>query len=106
MELFKSNDSRQLAYIFAPAGFHAMPTAIVRWFVHDMKNHHKNVVSNVIISEGNAIWMNVHFNPFSIWNSFFFQTELPALLLLVVVLLLGLENKEQPWYFLLNPTLH
>jgi len=29
MEMFKSNDSLQLAYICAPAGLHAMPTAIV-----------------------------------------------------------------------------
>jgi len=41
--------------------------------------------------------MNVHFDPFSIWNSNSFQTELPELL--------GLEN-EQPFHFLLNPTLH
>jgi len=30
MEMFKSNDSLQLAYICAPAGLYAMPTAIVR----------------------------------------------------------------------------
>ena len=47
------------------------------------------------------MWVNVHLNPFSIWNSYSFQTELPALLVL------GLENKQQPyWHFLLNPTLH
>jgi len=28
--MFKSNVSLQLAYICAPAGLHAMPTAIVR----------------------------------------------------------------------------
>jgi len=43
--------------------------------------------------------MNVHLNPFIIWNSYSFQTltELPALL--------GFENKP-PCYFLLNSTLH
>jgi len=40
--------------------------------------------------------MNVHLNPFIIWNSYTFQTELPAVL--------ALEN-TQPYYFLLNPTL-
>jgi len=30
MEMFKSNDSLQLAYICVPAGLHAMPAAIVR----------------------------------------------------------------------------
>jgi len=30
MEMFKSYDSLQLAYICAPAGLHAMPTTIVR----------------------------------------------------------------------------
>ena len=30
MEMFKSNDSLQLAYICAPAELHAMPTVIVR----------------------------------------------------------------------------
>jgi len=30
MEMFKSNDSLQLAYICVPAGLNAMPTAIVR----------------------------------------------------------------------------
>jgi len=30
MEIFKTNVSLQLAYICAPAGLHAMPTAIVR----------------------------------------------------------------------------
>jgi len=30
MEMFKSNDSLQLAHICAPAGLHAMPTPIVR----------------------------------------------------------------------------
>jgi len=33
--MFTSNDSLQLAYICAPAGLHAMPTAIVRYFNHD-----------------------------------------------------------------------
>ena len=33
------------------------------------------------------MWMNVHLNPFFIWNSYSFQTELPALPVL------GLENK-------------
>jgi len=42
--------------------------------------------------------MNVHLNPFIIWNSYSFQPEIPELLL-------GLENK-QPCHFLLNPTLH
>jgi len=37
--------------------------------------------------------------PFS-FETYSFQTELPALLAL------GLENKQQPWYFLLNPPLH
>jgi len=32
--------------------------------------------------------MNVHLKPFFIWNSYSFQTELPALLVL------GLENKN------------
>jgi len=41
--------------------------------------------------------MNVHLNPFFIWNSYYFQTELPALL--------GLENKR-PCHFLINPILH
>jgi len=41
--------------------------------------------------------MNVHLNPFFIWNSNSLQTEHPALL--------GLENK-QPFHFLLIPTLH
>jgi len=41
--------------------------------------------------------MNVHLNPFFIWNTYSFYTELSALL--------GLENK-QPCHFLLNPTLH
>jgi len=52
---------------------------------------------NEIISYSSA--MNVHFNPFIIWNSYSFQTltELPALL--------GFENK-QPCHFLLNATLH
>jgi len=57
-------------------------------------------MSNVIISESSAMWMNVHLNPFSIWNSYSFLTELPTLLVL------GLENKQQPWHFLLNPRLH
>jgi len=35
MELFKSNDCLQLAYICALAGLHAVPTAIVRLFNHD-----------------------------------------------------------------------
>ena len=56
-------------------------------------------MSNVIISESRAMWINVHLNPFSIWNSYFFQTELPALLVL------SLKNK-QLWHFLLNPTFH
>jgi len=30
MEMLKSNDGLRLAYICAPAGLHAMPTAIVR----------------------------------------------------------------------------
>jgi len=30
MEMFKSNDSLHLAYICAPAGLHAMATAIIR----------------------------------------------------------------------------
>jgi len=38
-------------------------------------------MSNEIISESSA--MNVHFNPFFIWNSYSFQTELPALLQLL-----------------------
>jgi len=38
-------------------------------------------------------------NPFSIWNSYSFHTELPALLVL------ALENKQKPWHFLLNTTL-
>jgi len=29
MEMFKSNDTPQLAYICVPAGLHAMPTAVV-----------------------------------------------------------------------------
>jgi len=34
-EMFKSNDSLQLAYICVPAGLHAMPTSIVCKFNHD-----------------------------------------------------------------------
>jgi len=45
--------------------------------------------------------MNVLLNLFFIWNSYSFQTELPLLALLLLVL----ENK-QPFHFLLNPTLH
>jgi len=48
-------------------------------------------MSNVIISESNAMLMNAQKR--LIWNSFSFQTELPALLVL------GLENKQQPWHF-------
>jgi len=42
--------------------------------------------------------MNVHLN----LKLLFFpnETELPALLVL------GLENKQKPWHFLLNPPLH
>jgi len=52
---------------------------------------------NEIISYDSA--MNVHLNPFIIWNSYSFQTltELPALQ--------GFENK-QPCHFLLNAALH
>ena len=49
---------------------------------------HDNFMSNATISESSAMWMNVHLNPFSIWNSYSFQTELPALLFL------GLENEQ------------
>ena len=52
---------------------------------------------NEMISCSSA--MNLHLNPFFIWNSYPFQTELPALLVL------GLVNK-QPCHLLLNPTLH
>jgi len=50
-------------------------------------------MSNVIISESSAMWMNVYLNHFSVWNSYSFQTERPALLVL------GLENKQQTLTF-------
>jgi len=57
-------------------------------------------MSNVIVSDGSSMWMNIPLNPFSVWSSYSFQTELAAFLVL------DLENKQQPWHFLLNPTLH
>jgi len=58
-------------------------------------------MSNEIIFESSAMWMNVYLNPFFIWNSYSFQTELP-----LHWTLLGLENKQKPCHFLLNPKLH
>jgi len=92
--MFKSNDSIQLACICVPAGVHGMPTAVVRWSNHDRTI---TIILCLVKSFPISRAMNVHINPFFIWNSCSFQTQFPKLP--------GLQNK-QSCHILFNPTLH